>query len=64
MWSAWADEKMLLSFGGSVNLEQAAMGPAAYQLLEEIGVDFKALQNAGGSDYALSNGAFTSSLTA
>jgi spermidine dehydrogenase len=51
------DGKTLLSFGGSVNLEQAAMGPAAYQLLEEIGVDFKALQDAGASDYALSNGA-------
>ena len=31
------DGKMLLSFGGSVNLEQAAMPPAAYELLEEIG---------------------------
>jgi spermidine dehydrogenase len=47
---------MLLSMGGSVNLEQAAMGPAAYQLLEEIGVDFKALQDAGADGYGLSNG--------
>ena len=38
---------MLLGFGGSINLEQAAMSPAAYQLLEEIGVEFKALQDAG-----------------
>jgi spermidine dehydrogenase len=50
------DGKMLLSMGGSVNLEQAAMGPTAYQLLEEIGVDFKALQDAGADDFALSNG--------
>jgi spermidine dehydrogenase len=50
------DGKMLLGFGGSINLEQAAMSPAASQLLEEIGVDFKALQDAGASDYALSNG--------
>jgi spermidine dehydrogenase len=48
--------KTLLGFGGSVNLEQAAMGPGAYQLLEEIGVDFKVLQDAGAQDYALSNG--------
>jgi len=50
------DGKMLLSFGGSVNLEQATMGPAAYQLLEEVGVEFKTLQDAGAADYALSNG--------
>jgi spermidine dehydrogenase len=50
------DGKMLLGFGGSVNLEQGAMSPAAYQLLEEIGVEFKALQDAGADDYALSNG--------
>ncbi|MFK7730011.1 MAG: spermidine dehydrogenase, partial [Pseudomonadales bacterium] len=49
--------KMLLSFGGSINLEQDAMSPTAYGLLEEIGVDFKALQNAGAEDYSLSNGA-------
>lgn len=51
------DGKMLLGFGGSINLEQSAISPAAYQLLEEIGVDFKALQDAGASDYLLSNGA-------
>lgn len=51
------DGKMLLSFGGSVNLEQAAMPAAVYELLEEIGVDFKALQEAGADDYALSNAA-------
>lgn len=49
------DGKMLLGFGGSINLEQAAMSPAAYQLLEEIGVEFRALQDAGASDYFLSN---------
>jgi spermidine dehydrogenase len=51
------DGKTLLSFGGSINLEQAAMGPGAYQLLQEVGVEFKTLQDAGASDYALSNGA-------
>ena len=51
------DGKMLLAFGGSINLEQAAMSPAAYQLLEEIGVEFKTLQHAGASDYMLSNAA-------
>jgi spermidine dehydrogenase len=51
------DGKMLLGFGGSINLEQAAMSPAAYQLLEEIGVEFKALQDAGAPDYLLSNAA-------
>jgi spermidine dehydrogenase len=50
------DGKTLLSFGGSVNLEQGAMSPASYQLLEEIGVEFKVLQDAGAEDYALSNG--------
>lgn len=49
-------DKMLLGFGGSINLEQAALSPAARQLLQEIGVDFKELQNAGASDYSLSNG--------
>jgi hypothetical protein len=33
------------------------MSPAAAQLLEKIGVDFKALQDAGASDYLLSNAA-------
>ena len=47
--------KMLLGFGGSVNLEQDAMGPSARALLEEIGVEFKVLQDAGDPDYALSN---------
>ena len=46
---------MLLAFGGSINLEQAAMSPAAYQLLEEIGVEFKTLQDAVAPDYLLSN---------
>lgn len=49
------DGKMLLAFGGSVNLEQAAMSPAAYQLLEEIGVEFEALQDAVAPDYLLAN---------
>jgi len=49
------DGKMLLAFGGSINLEQAAMSPAAYQLLEEIGVEFKTLQDAVAPDYLLSN---------
>lgn len=50
-------DKMLLSMGGSVNLEQANIGPAARSLLEEIGVDFQALRDAGADDYVLSNGA-------
>jgi spermidine dehydrogenase len=50
------DGKTLLGFGGSINLE-AAMPQAAYELLEEIGVDFKALQDAGPDDYGLSNAA-------
>ncbi|MEP1471616.1 MAG: NAD(P)-binding protein [Halieaceae bacterium] len=49
------DGKMLLGFGGSINLEQGDMSPTAYKLLEEIGVDFKSLQDAGASDYLLSN---------
>jgi spermidine dehydrogenase len=48
--------KMLLGFGGSINLEQGAMSPASHQLLEEIGVEFKTLQDAGAPDYFLSNG--------
>jgi spermidine dehydrogenase len=47
--------KMLLGFGGSVNLEQDAIGASARALLEEIGVEFKVLQEAGAPDYALSN---------
>jgi len=43
--------------GGSVNLEQANIGPAARSLLEEIGVDFQALRDAGADDYVLGNGA-------
>jgi spermidine dehydrogenase len=49
------DGKMLLGFGGSINLEPAAMSPAAYQLLEEIGVEFRVLQDAGASDYFFAN---------
>lgn len=51
----WSGGKMLLGFGGSINLEQDAMSPAAHQLLEEIGVEFKALENAVDPDYFLSN---------
>lgn len=51
-----ANGKMLLGFGGSINLE-AAMPPPAYELLEEIGVDFKTLQDAAPDDYGLSNAA-------
>ena len=35
------DGKMLLAFGGSINLEQSAMSPAAYQLLEESASSLK-----------------------
>ncbi|EED36596.1 twin-arginine translocation pathway signal [Luminiphilus syltensis NOR5-1B] len=48
--------RMLLSFGGSINLEEAAMSEAAHGLLEEIGIDFEALQHAGPDNYLLSNG--------
>jgi spermidine dehydrogenase len=47
--------RTLLGFGGSVNLEQDEMGPAAKSLLEEIGVEFKVLEDAVDPDYALSN---------
>lgn len=47
--------KMLLGFGGSINLEQDAMGPSAKKLLEEIGVEFKKLENAVDPDYFISN---------
>ena len=36
----------LLGVGGSLNLEQAAMGEAERSLLEEVGVDFAALRSA------------------
>ncbi len=49
--------KMLLGPGGSLNLEQSAFSAGAYQVLEDIGVDFKALQDAGPDDYPLSNAA-------
>jgi spermidine dehydrogenase len=49
--------KMLLGPGGSLNLEKSAFSPAAYQVLEDIGVDFQALQDAGPDDYVLSNAA-------
>ena len=59
----WADGKMLLGFGGSINLEQYALSPGARGLLEEIGVDFKALADAvdpryGLYDFANSNGLY------
>ena len=37
---------MLLGVGGSLNLEQAAMGKAEQSLLQEIGVNFSALREA------------------
>lgn len=51
----WSGGKMLLGFGGSINLEQDAMSPSAHALLEEIGVEFKALEDAIDPDYFLSN---------
>ena len=47
--------KTLLGFGGSINLEQDAMSPSAHALLEEIGVEFKELEDAVDPDYFLSN---------
>ena len=49
----WSDGKMLLGFGGSINLEQYALSPGARGLLEEIGVDFKALAEAVDPRYGL-----------
>ena len=49
--------KMLLGPGGSLNLEQSAFSAGAYQVLEDIGVDFKTLQDAAPDDYGLSNAA-------
>lgn len=51
----WSGGKMLLGFGGSINLEQDAMSTSVLQLLEEIGVEFKALEDAVDPDYSLSN---------
>ena len=47
--------KMLLGPGGSLNLEQFNLSPAADQLLKDIGIEFKTLQDAGPDDYALTN---------
>lgn len=59
----WSDGKMLLGFGGSINLEQYALSSGARGLLEEIGVDFKALSEAvdpryGLYDFTNSNGLY------
>ncbi len=50
-----AGGRMLLGFGGSINLEQDYMSPRAHGLLEEIGVDFEKLEKAVHPDYLLSN---------
>ena len=50
-----AGGRMLLGFGGSINLEQDYMSPQAHGLLEEIGVDFEKLEKAVHPDYLLSN---------
>ncbi len=50
-----ADGRMLLGFGGSINLEQAYMSPQAHGLLEEIGVDFRKLEKVVQPDYLLYN---------
>ena len=49
--------KMLLGPGGSLNLEQFNLSPDAFQLLKDIGIEFKTLQDAGPNDHALLNGA-------
>ena len=41
-----SQDHTLLGAGGSLNLEQAAMGEAERSLLEEVGVDFAALRRA------------------
>ena len=48
-----ADGRTLLGVGGSLNLEQAAMGDAARSLLEEIGVDFTSLRKGIEPDYVI-----------
>jgi spermidine dehydrogenase len=50
-----ADGRTLLGVGGSLNLEQGAMGEAALALLEEIGVDFAGLRQAIDSEYLISD---------
>ena len=45
--------RTLLGVGGSLNLEQAAMGAAARSLLEEIGVDFTSLRRSIEPDYMI-----------
>ena len=50
-----AGGRMLLGFGGSINLEQDYMSPQAHGLLEEIGVDFGKLEAAVHPDYLLAN---------
>ena len=45
----------LLGVGGSLNLEQGAMGDAALALLEEIGVDFAGLRRAIAPQYMISD---------
>ena len=48
-----ADGRTLLGVGGSLNLEQAAMGDSARSLLEEIGVDFTSLRQGIEPDYVI-----------
>ncbi len=50
-----ANGRMLLGFGGSINLEQQALSPTARQLLEELGVNFSELQAAVEPDYLFSD---------
>lgn len=47
--------RMLLGFGGSINLEQQALSSVARELLEELGVDFSELQAAVEPDYLFSD---------
>ena len=49
------DGRTLLGVGGSLNLEQGAMGDAALALLEEIGVDFAGLRQAIDPQYMISD---------
>ncbi|MDB2433266.1 NAD(P)-binding protein [Luminiphilus sp.] len=49
------DGRTLLGVGGSLNLEQGAMGDAALTLLEEIGVDFAGLRQAIDPQYMISD---------
>ena len=50
-----ADGRTLLGFGGSINLEQDYFSDNVHTLLQDIGVDLAALENAVEEDFVLTN---------